>query len=527
VIRSASVEYRVRRSSPAGTRAVAFAAGGIVAMSVMGAARGSPYQPILTPKGQSHGWLRDVASAIGLERLHGDWLLFLSVVVSIVAVAGFLLLLREAFRGNVSVRTVVLLVIGAHVLLLFLPLLFSRDVYSYAFYGRIAGIYHANPYVQTPLDHSNDLLWNYVGPKWIDTPAVYGPAFTSLSALMARVLRTPADHVEAYRFLAIVVSLATCAAIVSLTTRLWPERIAFALVAFGANPVVLFHSVASGHNDLLVALAVAVALAFVVRGRELPAVAVLTLGMLVKATAVLPLALLIVWCVARRAPALRRRTLLTHTGLALGISALFAAPYLQLHDPSLGMLSLAGHEGWLAPAAVLGRILDVVTFGTLGWVARIAFAMALLWLMIALGKEVWRRAATLAPVGLGAAWAWSLVLFTLLGPVLLPWYVVWGLPLVWVLPRTARTALIATSAMMAVTLWSAEPLRFLGGFDLDLFVGHWIVTPVLLVLLVRMILDLRERLSIGMALDDERTPAHVLAVAHHAEGQEAVPAPTG
>jgi alpha-1,6-mannosyltransferase len=496
-------------------------------MSVMGAARGSPYQPILTPKGRSNGWLRDIARAIGLERLHGDWLLFVSVVVSIAAVAGFLLLLREAFRGNVSVRTVVLLVIAAHVLLLFLPLLFSRDVYSYAFYGRIAGIYHANPYVQTPLDHSNDLLWNYVGPQWIDTPAVYGPAFTTLSALMARLLRTPADHVEAYRVLAIAVSLATCAAIASLTKRLWPERTAFALVAFGANPVVLFHSVASGHNDLFIALAVAVALGFVVRGRELPAVAVLTLGMLVKATAVLPLALLIVWCVARRDPAQRRRTLLTHAGLAIGISALFALPYLQLHDPSLGMLSLAGHEGWLAPSAVLRRILDVVTFGTLGWVPRIAFATLLLWLVVALGNEVWRRAAVLAPKGLGAAWAWSLVLFTLMGPVLLPWYVVWGLPLIWVLPRAARTALIATSALMAVTLWSAEPLRFPGAFDLDLFVGHWIVTPVLLALLVWMILDLRERLSIGMALGDERAPTHVPAVAQHTEGQEAIPAPAG
>ncbi len=495
-------------------------------MAVMAAARGSPYQPILTPSGRSHGWLRDVARAIGLERAHGNWLLFLSVVVSVAAVTGFLLLLREAFHGNVSVGPVVLLVIGAHVLLLFVPLLFSRDVYSYAFYGRIAGVYHANPYVQTPLDNSGDPLWSYVGPKWIDTPAVYGPAFTSLSAFMARVLRTPVDQVEAYRFLAIAVSLSTSAAIASVARRLWPERTAFALVAFGANPVVLFHSVASGHNDLIVALAVALGLWFVVRGRELSAIAILTLGMLVKATAVLPLALLIIWCVARRDPVRRRRTLLTHVGLAVGISALFAVPYLQLHDPSLGMFSLAGHEGWLAPSAVIRRILDVLTFGTLGWTARVVFAAALVWLVVELGREVWRRARLLTPEGLGAAWGWSLVGFTLLGPVLLPWYVVWALPLVWLLPRTARTALITTSVLMAVTLWSAEPLRFPGGFDIDLFVGHWIVTPTLLVLLIRMIRDLRERLAIGMALEDH-DPAPQTSAADNAEGEQAVAAPTG
>jgi alpha-1,6-mannosyltransferase len=515
------------RSSAAGIRALALAAAGIVAMSIVAAGRGSPYQPILTPDGRSHGWVRDVARAIGLERLHGDWLVFVSVLVSLVAVAGFLVLLREAFRGTVSIRSVALLVIAAHLLLLFVPLLFSRDVYSYAFYGRIAGVYHANPYVQTPLDHANDLLWNYVGPKWIDTPAVYGPAFTTVSALMARVLRTPADQVEAYRVLAIVASLATCAAIAWVSRRLWPERTAFALVAFGANPVVLFHSVASGHNDVLVALAVVVALGLVMRGWRLPAVAVLTLGMLVKATAALPLALLIVWCVARSDPASRRRTLATHAGLAVGISALFALPYVQLHDPSLGVLSLAGHEGWLAPSAVLRRILDVITFGTLGWVPRIGFAVLLVWLVVALGITVWRRGAALTPTSIGAAWGWSLVLFTLLGPVLLPWYVVWGLPLVWLLPRTARTTLIATSALMAVTLWSAEPLRYPGAFDLDLFVGHWIVTPVLLGLLFWMILDLRGRLSTGTSLDDERTPAPTPAVAQHPKGQQAVPAPAG
>ena len=42
-----------------------------------------------------------------------------------------------------------------------------------------------------------------------------------------------------------------------------PARAAFAVAAFGLNPVVLFQSVASGHNDLLVALAVAGAFALV------------------------------------------------------------------------------------------------------------------------------------------------------------------------------------------------------------------------------------------------------------------------
>ena len=156
--------------------------------------------------------------------------------------------------------------------------------------------------------------------------------------------------------IALVASLATCAVIVWTVRRLWPERTAFALVAFGANPVVIFHSVASGHNDMLVALTMAGAFALVVSHKEMPAIALLTIGALVKATAGLPLLLLLVWCIARRRPEDRWRAAITHVGLAVVITAAFSAPFFQLQDPTLGMLELAGHEGWLAPAAV-GRAL--------------------------------------------------------------------------------------------------------------------------------------------------------------------------
>ena len=120
------------------------------------------------------------------------------------------------------------------------------------------------------------------------------------------------------------------------------------------------------------------AFALVLARRELLAVAALTLGALVKVTAGLPLLLLVVWCVAR-APAGRRvRTLVTHAGLAAAIAAVFAAPFFNLHDPTLGILELAGHEGWLAPSRFFRRLLDAVSGDTLGGVARVAFALVLL-----------------------------------------------------------------------------------------------------------------------------------------------------
>ena len=229
-----NVRTRLDRIDP--TVAVVLAGAGLLVMAVVGATPRSPYQPPLVPAGGPLGPLHDLAVAIGLGRVHGTALITVSTVAAFIATATFLVMLRAAFAGRVGVRQVAIFVVIGHLFLLFVPLLFSRDVYSYAYYGRIAGVYGSNPYVVTPLDHSEDALWDYVGPKWVDTPAVYGPGWTSLSAGVARLAHRPADQVAAYRYLAIVASLATCTAIVWVVRARRPERTAFALAGVRREP---------------------------------------------------------------------------------------------------------------------------------------------------------------------------------------------------------------------------------------------------------------------------------------------------
>ena len=64
-----------------------------------------------------------------------------------------------------------------------LPLLFSRDVYSYAYYGRIWTSYGANPYVLTPkrLPLQRPVDAHVAGVA--ATPSVYGPLFTWVSVI--------------------------------------------------------------------------------------------------------------------------------------------------------------------------------------------------------------------------------------------------------------------------------------------------------------------------------------------------------
>jgi hypothetical protein len=490
------------------SRAVVASVVGVLAFAVFAATPGSPFQPVLPQGFTPDGPLVWVGRLLLLDRLSGNALVTAGVLVTVFSVSSFLLLLLEAWRGNVSLRTVFLLVVGYHVVLLGLPLLFSRDVYSYSFYGRIVGIYHGNPYVQTPLAYARDPLWHLLGPKWVDTPAVYGPLFSTLSGFLARWFSTPIAQVNAYRVTAIVTSMGTVTVVAWIARQVWPSRAAFAVVAFGANPVVLFDSVASGHNDLLVALSIVVALAFLVRGRELPAIVSLSVGALIKATGVLPLVLLIVYCVARRPPQLRLRALASHLGAAVAVYLVAATPYLQRHDPTLGMLELATHQQWLAPSLFVSRVVDISSFDLLGWVVRIGFGILLAVCILVLGVEVGKRARGLSPLGNGAAWGWIMLMLMLMGPVLLPWYVVWVMPLAWLLPRAARSAVIGTGALLALAQWSTESINYPGPFAVDSWIGHWLVTPAVTLLLGWMLLDFRRRIRGGLPLEaEEEEPA--------------------
>jgi hypothetical protein len=422
-------------------------------------------------------------------------------VAVLAAAAAFLLVLRETWRGSIAPRTVLVLAIAYHVALVFLPLLFSRDVYSYAAYGRIAATHSANPYVATPADFPHDPIARFVGPKWFDSPAVYGPLWTQVSALVVRLVDGVAASIVVFRAIAVAASLGCLAIVARLVRRVRPEREAFALAILGLNPVVLFQSVASGHNDLLVALAVAAALALVFARRDLLATGTLALGTLVKATAAVPLVLLVVAVVAARPKGERLRTAAAHLAVAGGLGVLAAAPFLNTEDPSLGMLELAGHEGWLAPSRFFRRLFDAMTGDALGIVPRLVFPALLVGALALVARELVRRAPA-TPWLRGGAWGWGLLCLMLLGPVLLPWYVTWTLPLAWLLPRTPRAVLIGVSLALTVSQWTAEPALFAGAYDANVVIGHYVVTPVVIALLGWLLLDLWRRTHRGAPLED-------------------------
>src|SRR5918999_3258507 len=188
----------VRRSAPL---AIAAALLGILAVALVASPPSSSSQP-LAPGGYGPGPLGGLSRLVGLNNLSRDPLAGVGIVCMVAATAAFCWALLEAWRGRISLRTALLVGLALQALAVAVPLLFSRDVYSYAIYGRIWTVHGENPYLAVPSDFRTDGLYPLVGEEWQDTPAVYGPAFTLLSGGLARVLDDPIPLITAFKVLA-------------------------------------------------------------------------------------------------------------------------------------------------------------------------------------------------------------------------------------------------------------------------------------------------------------------------------------
>src|SRR5918996_2355568 len=118
-----------------------------VFVATVAANPGSPFSPALPVAARPSGPFRWLSGVVGLDAVHGNAFAAVGVVAVALAAAAFAFVLYETWRGGIPSRTVLWLTVAYHVALLFIPLLFSRDVYSYAYYGRIEAVYHSNPYI--------------------------------------------------------------------------------------------------------------------------------------------------------------------------------------------------------------------------------------------------------------------------------------------------------------------------------------------------------------------------------------------
>jgi len=484
-------------------RAVLASVASVTVVALIAATPGSPYHPVL-PEETGAGPLGLLARLMWLNRMPHGALIALGFVAMMAAGVAFLLVLYACERGMIPVRTVVTLTIAYTAAVLLLPLLLSRDVFSYTYYGRLVTQYHQNPYVTTPADIPTSDVARYLWPGWRDTPSVYGPVFVWLAAAITGMIHSLPETIFAFRALAMGATLGSVWFVYRLMQNVRPSKTAYAVAFIGLNPVVLFHTAGGGHVDALVMLSIAAGIYFVATDRPYPATAMLTFGALVKVSAAVPLLLLIIYVTARAHPARRNRTLAGHIGLAAGLAAFAALPFMQSTNPTLGMVQIVQHASWIAPPELLERILEAAgklvageTGGQVGIViARLGMYAALLTGVFLVARQVARKAPEQGVDYLAGSWGWALLVMMLFSPSLFPWYFCWVLPVAWALPKVPRRTLEIAFLALCTSQLTTENLQLPDWMHIDLAIGH----PLLVVLLVWFLRDLWLRLHYDVPL---------------------------
>jgi hypothetical protein len=360
----------------------------------------------------------------------------------VVALLGAYLVAVLASRA-LSLRVIVAVVVVLNLLLLLGPPLQLNDVFNYLGYARLGALHHLNPYTHVMTAESYDPVYRF--SSWRNYASPYGQLFTVMTYPLAWM-----PLPVAYWLVKIVTVLAGLAFLWVLVrcARMLGRDPRTVLVLVAINPIYLFFLVGAFHNDFFMLLPATAAIALLLARRDRAAGAVLMLAVAIKFTAVLLLPFLLI---AARPPERRLRVL---TGVVLaGIPLLLMSVALfGFTMPNVGDQSSL-ITGYSIPN-LLGLLLGLGgSTPTLLRVLDLGLVLIVLW---GLRRADWVAAAGWATVALVASLSW-----------LMPWYVVWALPLAALghSPRLRRVTL-AFSAFL-VLCFVPETGQFLSAHGID------------------------------------------------------------
>jgi alpha-1,6-mannosyltransferase len=345
------------------------------------------------------------------------------------------------------------------------PVLLSHDVYSYVDYARLGVRHGLDPYVHPPRAAPSDPAYAHV--TWINTTSVYGPLFTLVTYPLAWLPVSVAVGVLKAVAALSVLGIALLVSRMAAWRGVDPLRAA-AFVAL--NPLVLVHVVGGAHNDGLTMLLVTLSVATLLSAREFSSGATLVAAIATKASAAFlaPFALLATGRNVKPPSPTGLNVQPGETYRPVGIARTTFRPVVRLVVGALGVAALAGVAAWLAfgwdwlhgfelaeenqrltshlsmpitVARLTGLDPDPVRLA-----AGILFAALVAYLLVWTWRGGdWVRAAAWTAFALLLATAW-----------LLPWYLLWPLPLVAI--SRDRSLQLLTLGLTAFQLGARIPL---------------------------------------------------------------------
>ena len=357
---------------------------------------------------------------LGITLVYGGLVLLMRVWIRLAAIT-------YRHRGAPVKKLGWMLVLWSVPMLAIAPV-FSNDVYSYAAQGEMV-TRHLSPYIYGPQTLGSGPWFAPVDHTWINQAAPYGPLFLMIDSWIVNLTgHSELATVVGLRLLEVlaVVLLAWAMPVLAKALGYDPGN---AFVMCLLNPLVVLTLVGGAHNDgIMMALLIA-GLALAAKRHPVWGIVVCALAASIKVPAAIGI-VYIAW--NWLGPDLRVRLRLRPLTIAGLLSGAVFGALTWASGLGFGWVFDLGAPGkvtsWAAPATGLGMLLsqvshlvgyDVSTSSMISvtrGIGLVAAAAAMFWLLFNADRIGWLKA-----LGL------SMLAIVVLGPVVQPWYLSWGI----------------------------------------------------------------------------------------------------
>jgi hypothetical protein len=335
----------------------------------------------------------------------------------------------------VSMRALWVVIGVLAALLVLTPPLQLTDVFDYLGYARLGALHHLNPYTHVLAAASRDP--SYLFSTWHNLHSPYGELWTVLSYPLGWLPLPVATWTLKVTTVAAGVALLWLVAVCARRLGRDPR---FPVAFIALNPIFLAYALGGFHNDIFMLLASTAAIALFLGRRDRAAGALVIVAVAIKfmALLILPFMVLAAWREGRRLRVL--------TGAVLAAVPLVGLS-LWLFGPTLP--NVAQQTKLLTPFSIpnlLGLAIGVGG-GTHAILRDMAVAVAVVTLYQLARYERGHKRDWLAGSG------WATLVFIASASWLMPWYVIWLLPLAALgRSRGLRGAALALTLFLILTL---------------------------------------------------------------------------
>jgi len=189
------------------------------------------------------GYLKDIYTGFAFQNRQLTTVLFVFFLLCFfVYYILFLKFFNKKQLSQKEIKTLICATVG--VLIFAYPAMLSYDIFNYIATAKVLFLYKENPYIMMPIDFLHEPLLAFMHAA--NKTALYGPSWLLLSGIpfiigAGNFILT----LFSFKLFIVIFFLATIFLILRITNNM------FSVILFSLNPLVVFETIVSSHNDIV------------------------------------------------------------------------------------------------------------------------------------------------------------------------------------------------------------------------------------------------------------------------------------